>query len=179
MSDQDYKDLRDDYSHLRDDFDHAMSENKKTPVGFVLASTLGIVGWLIVLGLAFYWIVQPVSLPITNTPAPITNGDTFKAGDVIDFRLEVSKQDNLRVIESTRFVRCEDGQLVTFTNNTQNLPVGDYSIDGSTPPLPDQVASQTTCEYVIIVEYRINPLRTLTIEFFTESFTWIPREDMT
>lgn len=170
--------LRSDYIQLRSEFDDEVLRNHRTPLGFVVAATVGIIGWVLVVVLFVWWAFQPTRLPLVTEPLPVLNEEkTVTPGETVIVLLEVAKPENLAVEDTNRFIRCTNGQLITFTASPQDLPPGEYVIEAESPPIPDRVTEPSACELTYLVEYRINPLRTQSVEFTSEPFTILPQED--
>jgi hypothetical protein len=139
---------------------------------FIAAATIGIVGWLCVLMLLGFWYLAPVALPTVTQPLPILNpGHQIAIGDPIVVELDVIKTAPTDVQSSSRFLACESGNLVTLTGMPTNLPVGEYVIVSDNVILPAKVSAGEVCTMNYHIVYRINPVRTETLNLTSEPFT--------
>lgn len=173
---EEYKTLRDAYVKLRSDFDEQIRLNRHTPLGFIVAAIVGIVGWVLVLSLLSWWLWGPVELPSIKEPMQVLNVSPITEGDVVQLEISVSKPTSLAVEDTNRFIECENGQLITFTSSPQDLPPGEYVLQAESPPIPERLTESTTCSFVYNVEYRINPLRTESLQVRSEEFVLTPDE---
>jgi hypothetical protein len=142
---------------------------------FVSAAVVGIGGWLLVLSVWVWWMLQPVSLPTVDEPIPVLNANNEVAiGETLLMSLEVSKPQELAPTNAQRFIECQSGNLVTLTAAEVNLPVGEYEIISDTIVLPAKVSAGDTCRAVYIIGYQINPVRYEETQFVSEWFAVLP-----
>lgn len=136
--------------------------------------TIGLV--IIGLGIAYgvinlYWLLHDYSLPSVKTPIAIMNkNDEVAIGDRIEMRMVVDKPAVLKP-EGSVFIECEDGNLVTMVPIITNLPVGKYISYNDKYVLPPKVAVGARCALQLKYTYQLNPIRTETLQWGTETFT--------
>jgi hypothetical protein len=135
----------------------------------ILASLI-ILGNLFIIGLIAFWLIYDYKVPDMKEPIEILNANNeIAAGDVISMKLEVIKSKSYKP-NSTNFIKCNDGNLVTMNSTTKNIPSGSYVIESNTYILPPKVARGATCQFVFKNEYKVNPIRTITKEWVSEEF---------
>lgn len=134
--------------------------------GLVLAALLA---W----GVLFvWWQVRPVWLPDIKQPIPVLNENhEISPGEPIVLELVVDKPVETDVSNSTRWIACESGNLITLTSNPTDLPAGKYTIIADSVILPDKFATADTCRFFYRVDFRINPIRDESREYVSEWFT--------
>jgi hypothetical protein len=139
------------------------------------AAALAIGGWLLVIGVWTWWMLQPVTLPALSEPIPILNeGNEIAIGEPIVMELAVDKPGGVRVTQSIRFIQCDSGNLVTLTSAVRDLPSGDYTLIADSVKLPAKVTPGDTCIFTYRNTYQVNPIRTEVTEWSSERFTVLP-----
>lgn len=147
---------------------------------FGAAAVVGIVGWVILLCLWAWWMLQPANLPSVTEPMPVLNlNDEVAIGESLLLQLDVTKSQELTAVSTGRFIECpESGNLVTLTGlDAINLPTGSYTVVADSITLPPKVTVGDRCQAVIRVTYRINPVRVESVEFESELFTVMPAKE--
>jgi hypothetical protein len=138
---------------------------------FTVSAVLGISGWLLLLSLYIFWMVEPEPLPSIAEPIPVLNQyNEVAIGSTLFMEFDVVKLNNKTPINAARFLECESGNLVTLTSAAITLPVGSYTIVSDDIVIPAKVTPGDECKFVIEVTYQINPLRQKTNRFESESF---------
>lgn len=142
---------------------------------FTVSAILGISGWLFILGIYIYWLVEPEPLPSIKEPIPVLNEDNQVAiGHTLFMEFEVIKLQDITPISASRFLECESGNLVTLTSAAITLPVGVYTLVSDDITIPAKVSADDKCIFVIEVTYQINPLKQTTNRFQSEPFLVLP-----
>lgn len=124
---------------------------------------IGIIGF--VMFLAFY----PFKVVDVVSPYPVLNENkTVKRGTDVYYLVEYEKFMQVRA-ESTWFIVCQDGNLVTLAPTYTNFPVGKKTVTRSmTVPMKTSLGK---CKMVQTIEFKVNPLQTQTFNFESEEFT--------
>lgn len=134
-----------------------------------------IIGNLLLLGLVGWWLWYPYQLPNVEQPIEINNPENKIAiGEVISMTLRVSKPVSL-VSRSQPNITCEDGNLVTLSNSSKTLPVGEYVLKSDNYILPPKVNVGAVCKFNFVNTYQVNPIRTEIIIWSSELFTVSPK----
>lgn len=121
--------------------------------------------------LTLWWLNQPVSLPTLKEPIPILNEDAKIAiGEPIVMELVIDKPANVEVERTQRAILCESGNLVTLTDSDRDVPAGQFRIIADNVDLPAKVDVGDICRFRYLNTYRINPIRTDEVEWFSEWF---------
>lgn len=124
----------------------------------------------ILLLLLSFWSLYPYPTPTIKEPIQILNQNKKIAiGDRIVMKLEVTKPADYSPKGSV-FITCNDGNLVTLAPLTTNLPVGSYTILNDKYTLPPKVAVGSECKFNFRNEYQVNPIRTVTGDWASETF---------
>jgi hypothetical protein len=124
----------------------------------------------ILLVLAAYWSLYPYQVSDVEVPIEIVNTNkTIALGDKIVMRLRVSKPNDYKP-NGTVYITCDDGSLVTLSTLVNNLPVGNYEFINDSYILPPKVAKGATCRFNFRNSYRVNPIRTITKQWYSEDF---------
>lgn len=139
---------------------------------FVSGALIGILGWIVLLLLYTFWMLQPTGFPNVKEPLPVLNQNKeVGVGETLIVQLDVEKTAPLAPISSTRYLSCESGNLVTLTGSPTRLPLGKYTLIVDDIKIPNKILPNDTCVFEIVVLYQINPVRqeelTLTSEVFT------------
>jgi hypothetical protein len=146
---------------------------------FTAAALIGVTGWVILLGLFGWWMVQPVTMPSIAEPINVLNpGNRVAIGDPLVMRLVVNKPNPAEAVNSTRRLECPtSGNLVTLTaGSAVPLPVGAYTLVSDNVVMPAKVTPGDVCEAVWVVVYHINPIRDEVLEWRSEPFTVLPAQ---
>ena len=137
-----------------------------------IAAAVGMVGWVGLMLLGAFWLVQPAGLPRVEEPIEVLNpGNRVAVGDTLVMRLEVAKSVPREPVDSARWLECESGNLVTLTATISELPVGVYTVISDSVVIPAKVAMGDTCKAVLSVDFRVNPIRVETLTVASEPFT--------
>jgi len=139
------------------------------------AAFIGMGGWVVLMAGWLWWTFQPVALPAVVEPIRILNeGREVAIGEAIVMRLEVSKPPGARTLQSTRFISCESGNLITLTASVKDLPAGRYTVVSDSVILPAKVAPGDECRFTFRNTYAVNPIRDETVEWSSEEFKVLP-----
>jgi hypothetical protein len=142
---------------------------------FTVSAVLGISGWLFLMGLYIFWMLESDPTPSIQEPIPVLNvNNSVAIGDALLMEFEVIKLEEIQPVSAARFLECESGNLVTLTAAAITLPVGEYTIISNDITIPAKVAPGDKCIFVIEVTYQINPLKQDTNRFQSETFTVLP-----
>lgn len=145
---------------------------------FAVSAALGIAGWLFLIALNVWWLIQPANLPVIKEPIPILNQNNEAAiGDTLSMVFDVEKTQALTTVSSARYLECRSGNLVTLTSAPITLPVGSYLIPSNDVIVPNKVSPGDTCLFVIEASFYINPLRNESVRFVSEPFTILPMKE--
>lgn len=142
-----------------------------------ITASVSIGGWLTIFALLLWWhLLQPVNVPTIDQPIPVLNENReIAVGESIVLQLDVVKTDGSHPTVTNRFIVCESGNLITLTPSTRDLPVGEYRIISDSVDLPAKVTVGDTCTFLYRVDFRINPVRTVDVEYESEPFTVVQR----
>jgi hypothetical protein len=137
-----------------------------------VAAAIGIVGWVALLLLAGWWMVQPAGLPSVAQPLAVLNpGHEVAVGERLVLRLDVAKTVPRDPVDSSRWLECESGNLLTLTSTISVLPVGTYTIISDSVVIPNKVSVGDVCTAWLAVDFQINPIRTEELRLASEPFT--------
>lgn len=159
---------------------YILIEAEKPPVGFgyrvfTISAIIGIFGWLSLLGLFIWWTVQPTNLPQIEQPIEVLNPQHEVAiGQPLVLKLEVTKTIDRAPSNTTRFLECKSGNLVTLTSSITNLPIGSYTVVSDNIVIPAKVTPGDTCHLVLHATFQINPIKTESTSFASEDFLVLP-----
>jgi hypothetical protein len=153
-----------------------MPSGKKTRRAFGITASIAIGGWTVLLLGWLWWTFQPANLPTIATPIPILNeNNEIAIGEAIIMQLEIDKPNPTRTISSTRLIKCNSGNLVTLTEQpVKDLPTGSFSVVSDSVVLPAKITPGDLCVFTYRNTYEINPIRTETVEWTSETFTVLP-----
>ncbi len=130
-----------------------------------------IFGNLFLIGIVAWWLIHPYTLPDVKEPIPIENENKVVAiGEPIKMKLQVNKPREMAPTTISRNITCNDGNLVTMTAVTQDLPTGVYIKHSENFVLPPKVAKGSTCKFNFQNTYKLNPLRSETVIWSSEDF---------
>lgn len=133
-----------------------------------------ILGNLFLIGLVIFWLLYPYRLPYIEQPIQINNPDKKVAiNQTINMTLRVSKPVDIVAISQPNII-CNDGNLVTLSNNSRTLPKGEYIIEVNSYILPSKVSVGVVCKFNFVNTYTLNPIRSQTVVWSSEQFTVIP-----
>lgn len=123
------------------------------------------------IAVSLFWLLYPYNIATVTEPITILNKNhEIAVGEPIMMWLQVDKQTE-STPETTAFITCNDGNLVTMNATSRTLPVGQYDIISENFLLPPKVLTGAKCEFNFTNVYRVNPLRTITQEWTSETFT--------
>jgi hypothetical protein len=144
--------------------------------GFAVAAVIGVGGWLLLLAVWGWWMLQPAHLPDIHQPIAVLNpGHEVAIGTPVVLRLEVTKSHELNPVRSTRLLECESGNLVTMTPlPPQNLPVGTYRVIADDLIVPAKVTPGDTCRATFVITFKVNPVRDEVARYTSQPFTVLP-----
>lgn len=121
-----------------------------------------------------YWLVlQPDTFDSrVEQPIRILNeSKSIKVGDRILMELTVDIPEDPGIVgESSRFIECRSGNLITLTSQVVQLPPGQNVILDDSVVLPAKIIDGDICNFLFRVEYVRNPLVNSVAEFRSESF---------
>lgn len=144
---------------------------------FTTAAIIGIVGWMFLIVIWAWWTLQPVTLPTVTEPMPVLNENKeLHAGDILLVKLNVSKPEEQTPVDSSRYIACRSGNLITLTAAPTKLPIGQYEIISDDIKIPSRITIGDVCTFEITIIYEINPIRTESVTFISEPFTIIPSD---
>lgn len=159
------------HSNKRDYFDK--NQNPKLPIHMKIFYVLGMTSIIMALaGISyfFYLVIYPYEIPQVINPLPLTNGGEYKRGEEFSFYVTYVKKHSIPAV-ATRTIQCDDGNLVTLTDFTTNLPVTTTpKTIISNPTTIPMKTSLGICKMVMVVTYRFNPIREIAITYETEPF---------
>ena len=142
---------------------------------FGIAALVGMGGWMLLLGVWAWWMLQPANLPTITEPIEVLNpGDAVAVGDPLVLRLEVDKPRPASPVNSARLLECESGNLVTLTSTPTPLPVGTYTVISDNLTIPAKVTPGDTCVATFNITFRINPIRDEVARWSSEPFVILP-----
>lgn len=125
----------------------------------------------------YYLYLDQYTLPTVTEPIEIVNeNNEIAIGEPIVMKLSIYKPQEIATY-TTKFITCDDGNLVTLAPNRQTLPQNDepYTVTSTSNLLPPKVLVGAECEFTFRVEFEINPLKTDSREWTSETFTVIER----
>ena len=129
--------------------------------------------WTVFLLLVAFWLLYPYKVSSIKEPIAILNEyNEIAIGDAIIMKIELTKPNEIRP-KGTVFITCDSGNLVTLLGNTQNLPVGKYTVVNDRYILPSKVSVGDKCKFHFKNSYQVNPIREITKEWVSEEFTVI------
>jgi len=107
-----------------------------------------------------YWLLWPY-VPIEIHNIEIMNKDNIAyAGDVLKYSVNYTKDYSYPVVKVTR--QLIDGTVIVLpSGKTSRLPVGDHTVSVEVK-IPDYICSNTYI-FHLTAEYKVNPLRTVTV----------------
>jgi len=116
------------------------------------------------------WVLYPYQVSEVKVPIEIMNeNNQIRVGDKIEMKIQVNKPNNISP-EGTVFITCDDGNLVTMASLTANLPVGEYTVLNDKYTLPPKVEVGSKCVFNFRNSYKVNPIRNIVKEWYSESF---------
>lgn len=132
---------------------------------------------LFLIGLVIFWLLQPPRVSTVEIPIEILNtNNEIAVGERIEMRIQVDKPVNTdQVTNSSVTVTCNDGNLITLTSIVRNLPEGKSTVDNSDYLLPPKALVGTDCQFVFRITYRVNPIKSVTEEWQSETFKVVER----
>lgn len=120
--------------------------------------------------LVAFWTLYPYQVSSVAVPIEILNKNKEIAiGENIQMLIRVDKPNNIKP-EGTTYITCDDGNLVTLLSLVNNLPVGEYTVINDKYILPPKVLPGSRCRFNFRNAYRVNPMRTITKEWYSEQF---------
>lgn len=123
-------------------------------------------------GIAIFWLSWPYAVPSVSEPIEILNEDNEIAiGEPIRMRIEVDKPVDLNPVDTSVFITCTGGNLVTMDGNTRNLPVGEYVVNNESYILPNKILPGSECQFNFRNNYQVNPIKVIQQEWASETFT--------
>lgn len=157
-----------------------MSERRDSTQRLVVfAAYIGVGGWIGLLALSIWWLVQPSGLPDIDQPIKVLNANHEVAiGDPLVLELVVDKRVERVPTFSNRVIECVSGNLLTLVSNPVPLPTGQYTIVSDTIVIPPKAIPGDVCNAVFLVGYEVNPVRDEVGRYVSESFTILPEGGM-
>lgn len=143
-----------------------------------VAALVGVGGWILLLAVWAFWMLQPAGLPTITEPIEVVNPRNEVAiGEPLVLRMEVDKQVARTPISSSRLLECQSGNLVTLTSTPTPLPVGNYTVVSDNLTIPAKVTPGDHCVATFLITFRINPLRDETARWSSEPFMVLPMKE--
>lgn len=115
-----------------------------------------------------YLMLYPFKTIEVDHPVKLVNGTEIKRGDELTFEMSYTKYINVHV-DRSRYIVCDDGNLVTLSPDDIMLPLGKHIIRVNHFILP-QKTSLSTCKVIWNAVYRVNPFREIVSTFESEKF---------
>lgn len=144
---------------------------------FTTAAIIGIFGWGFLIVIWMWWTLQPTVLPRVTEPMPVLNeNNEVGVGDTLLVQLSITKLKEQTPIDSSRYISCASGNLITLTAAPTKLPVGSYEVISDDVIIPERLSVGDTCTFEITIVYEINPIRTESVTFKSELFTIVDGE---
>jgi len=121
--------------------------------------------------LCFIWLVFPYKVAEVTQPIQIMNpDDTINVGDRIRVSITYKKY---KAIAAKNFpvIECLSGNLVQMAPYDSNLPVGTGTFENDDFELSPKFTSGDKCQLILTQDYKVNPIRTVSIVSHSEFFT--------
>lgn len=133
-------------------------------------------GWLAILGnitlisIVAIWLLYPYHVTDLEVPIQIENQNhEISIGESIKMRLRINKPNDYKP-DVVVFLTCNDGNLVTLNSLNRNLPKGKYELEVDNYILPAKVNVGAVCTFNFRNDYRVNPIRVITKQWYSEQF---------
>lgn len=118
-----------------------------------------------------WWEFFPYQTADVFVPISVTNQDNIvKRGEKLQLALTINKQSDYNPTIS-RNILCEDNVYLVFAQGAggSTRPRGVFTAETSYN-IPDAVPANTPCTFIFINEYKVNPIRTITKVWASETF---------
>jgi hypothetical protein len=119
-----------------------------------------------------YLMFYPFKTLEVYDPVKVVGSKVVKRGDQMVFEISYEKYVDVDV-DRTRYVLCNDGNLVTIAPDSVILPSGSHMFKINHFVIPAKI-SNSTCHMVWNSVYHVNPIRTIVVSFKSEDFTVVP-----
>lgn len=135
---------------------------------FYYTGMLSILMLIMLILLAMFMAFYPFRVVEVQSPYPIINENRqVKRGEEIYYLVNYNKHMQVRA-ESTWFLECSDGSLITLAPTSTNFPIGRHTIIRNTT-IPTKVPLGE-CKIEQQIQFFVNPLQVQTFEFESEPF---------
>lgn len=138
--------------------------------------TLHFIAWLIILSnlallvLVAYWLLKSYPMTYAAEPIPILNKNRQIArNEAIIMELHIVKNNNYSPTSSSTIL-CDDGSLFNLASRGVNLPNGEYTLISRSYVVPLTTSVGATCKFKFTNTYKVNPIRTQTKIWESETF---------
>lgn len=137
-----------------------------------IASYIIITFTLIFGAINILWLTWPYSVVDIEEPIPVLNENhEIAIGEPIVLQLNIDKQTDIAPDSNTANITCNDGNLVTMTSEPKFIPVGQFTVISDRYALPPKVAIGAECQFNFLNTYEVNPIRTISKTWSSETFT--------
>ena len=127
---------------------------------------------LAVYGVLTYWLIWPYT-PIEIHK--ITIKEPVYIGGDLSYEVSYSKAESYPVIQVTRQIIYVDGAVVVLAPGVgSRLPTGDYRVQVKVK-IPKFI-SDGMCVFQLTAQYKVNPVRSVTVEATSDPFKLLLRE---
>jgi hypothetical protein len=140
---------------------------------FIVVSWIAIAFITISSAIIIFWLLYPYKVSSIDVPINIVNKDNqVQLGHSIIQELKIDKPNNIPPTNATRVLICDNGELVTLAPipSALNLPIGTYTLINDRYILPKQVPVGSMCSFVWTQDYKVNPIRSISVEWRSELF---------
>lgn len=123
------------------------------------------------LAIFLYWILFPYKTADIQTPIKILNQNhVIRVGEKIQMKIVLDKYTDVKP-EVSKYVVCTSGNTAAFDQPGTSRPLGhtEYIVDNFV--LPPKFVDGENCKFVFKSYYKVNPIRTIVKEWYSESFT--------
>lgn len=116
---------------------------------------------------SLFWPVQTLDIKNYSSAGMVqTEKTSYKLGEPISYVLDYCKGTDVPPTVSRELV---DGQIIMLSDNSGYLPIGCHTTTVETAVIPNSIVPETY--YLdVTVRYPINPFRTETVHYRTNSF---------
>lgn len=123
-----------------------------------------------------YWLCFPIRVIDVHSVEVLNEDKIVERNGKLNLKFSYTKYIDISTDEVFRHIECVDGNLVTMTSITSiftDLPKGSHTFD--TTDLQHQIiipqkTSLGECYMVFTNEYKVNPLKTVSVTYETEPF---------
>ena len=120
--------------------------------------------------LGLYWLVAPYKVAEIKTPIQILNSNHQVAiGEPITMKIVLDKYSDIKPQVDT-FITCDDYNTITQEGKGASRPVGHFEYINNEYTVPKEANVGATCRFNFKNTYRVNPIRTVTENWYSEEF---------